>query len=89
MLLLFISVTTTGSSEEIIYSRELSKIPERYEKCFLVSSSLKGNYLPAPPSGRECATSYTANVGGDLMNPGIRILPLPSANGLLEWPMSG
>jgi hypothetical protein len=33
------------------------KVPERYEKCFWVSSSVKGKPLPAPPSGREWATS--------------------------------
>jgi hypothetical protein len=33
------------------------KIPERYEKCLQVSSSVKGKLLPAPPSGREWAMS--------------------------------
>jgi hypothetical protein len=33
-----------------------------------VSSSVKGKPLPAPPSGRERATSYTSNVGGGRMN---------------------
>ena len=41
--------------------------------------------LPAPPSGREWATSLTANVGWDLMNPGIRIyisqVPTPFSEG--------
>ena len=32
-------------------------VPERYEKCLRVSSSVKGKPLPAPPSGKECATS--------------------------------
>jgi hypothetical protein len=44
------------------------KVPEMYEKCLSVSSSVKGKSLP--------------NIGGERMNPGIRILPLPSANGL-------
>ena len=56
------------------------KVPERYEKCLWVSFSVKGKPLP-PPSGREWATSWTANLGGGRMNPGIRILPLPSSNG--------
>ena len=30
----------------------------------------------------EWATSKTVNIGGDRMNPGIKILPLSSANGL-------
>ena len=40
---------------------------------------LRGNALSTPPSGREWATSKTANVGGDRMNPKNRILPLPNA----------
>jgi hypothetical protein len=39
------------------------KIPESYEKCLRISSSVKRNPLPAPPSGTEWAKSYTANVG--------------------------
>ena len=46
----------------------------RPEKCLRVSSSVKGKPLPAPTS--------KANIGGDRMNPGIRILHLPSANDL-------
>jgi hypothetical protein len=42
-----------------------------------------------PPSGREWAMSWTANVGGDRMNPGIKILPPPSANCPLGGRMSG
>ena len=49
----------------------------------------EGKPLPTPPSGRECPTSYTANVGGDRMNPGIRILPIRSVNGLLGGRMGG
>ena len=45
--------------------------------------------LPPPPSGREQTTSQTANIGGDRMNPGIRILPQPRANGLPGGRMSG
>ena len=48
----------------------LLKVPERYEKCLWVSSSVKGKPLAAPPSGREWATSYTANVGGTEWIPG-------------------
>jgi hypothetical protein len=44
--------------------------------------------LPTPPSGREWETSKTDKVGGNRMNSGIRILPLPSANGLLAGRMS-
>ena len=53
-----------------------------YEKCLQVSSSVKGKPLPTPLRGREWATLYAANVGGDRRNPGIRIPPLPCANGL-------
>ena len=45
--------------------------------------------IPSPPSGRDWATSYTANVEGDRMNPGVRFLPLPSANYLIKGRMSG
>ena len=41
------------------------KVPERHEKCLRGSSSIKGKLLPTPPSGREWATSQTANVEGD------------------------
>ena len=37
---------------------------------------------------REWATSQTANIGGDRMNLGIRIFPLPNSNGLLGGRMS-
>jgi hypothetical protein len=33
------------------------KVPERYEKFLRVSSSVKGKPVPAPPNGREWATS--------------------------------
>ena len=33
------------------------KVSKRYGKCLRVSSSVKGKPLPAPPSGREWATS--------------------------------
>ena len=33
------------------------KVPERYEKCLRVSSSVKEKSLSAPPSGRVWATS--------------------------------
>ena len=45
--------------------------------------------LPTLPSGRKQPTSLTANAGGDQMNPGIRILPLPRVNGLPAERMSG
>ena len=35
------------------------KVPERYEKCLRVSSSVKGKPLPTPPSGREWATLFS------------------------------
>ena len=57
------------------------RVPERYEKCLRVSSSVKEKSLSTPPSGREWATSYMANVGENQMNPGIRFFPLPCANG--------
>ena len=45
------------------------KVPERWEvPSGLILSERK--HLPAPPSGREWATSYTANLGGDRMSPG-------------------
>jgi hypothetical protein len=49
----------------------------------------EGKTLPTPSSGKKWATSYTENVEGDRMNPGIRILPLPSANDLPGGRMSG
>ena len=58
------------------------KVPERYEKSLRISSSVKVKPLPTPPSGREWAMLYTANVEGNQMNPGIRIVPLPSAKSL-------
>ena len=48
----------------------------------LASSSVKRTPLPTPPSGRERATSQTANAKGDRMNPGIRILPSTKC----QWP---
>jgi hypothetical protein len=63
------------------------KVPERFAKCLRVSSSVKGKSVFTSPSGREWAKCQTANVGGDCMNPGIRILPLSSDNGLLEGRM--
>ena len=47
------------------------KVPERYEKYLLVTYSVKGKFLPTPPSGRE-----TANIGNDGIYPRIRIIPL-------------
>ena len=58
----------------------------RYEKYLWVSSSVKEKSLSTPPTEREWATSQMVNIGGNQINPGIRILPLPSANGLLgRW----
>ena len=67
----------------------LSKsIPKRYEKCLWASSSVNRKSLLTPPSGREWTKSYSTNVGGDQINPGIKILSLPSNNGLFGWRMS-
>ena len=41
------------------------------------------------PSGGEWATWQKANVGGNRINLGKMIVPLPSANGLLSGWMSG
>ena len=60
-------------------------VPERYERCLWVSSSVNGKSVPWPSSGREWATEV--NVGGDRMNPG-KILPLLSANSLLRGRMN-
>ena len=46
----------------IILSTSL-KVPERYENCLRVSSSVKGKSLSTPPSGRNWATSQTAKIG--------------------------
>ena len=54
-----------------------------------VSTSVKGNPLLAPLSGREWATSYEIPNVGDRITPGIKNLPLSSANGLPGWRMSG
>jgi hypothetical protein len=64
------------------------KVPERNEKCFWVSSSVKEKTL-FTPIGREWATPKTANVGGEWENSGIRILPLLSANGILGGKIRG
>ena len=66
--------------QKIIQPTSSLKVPERYEKCLRVSSSVKGKRLPTLPSGREWATSQTTNVGRDRMNSGIKILPLLSTN---------
>jgi len=39
-------------------------------------------------SWREWATPQTTNIGDDRRSPGIKILPLPSANGFLGGRMS-
>ena len=70
-------------------SPNFQKIPERYEKCLRVSYSTKEKFLSTPHSGTEWAISQTANIGGDIMNPGIKVLPLASVNGLLGGRMSG
>ena len=58
-------------------------IPEKYEKYLRVSCSVNGYSKTTPPSGREWQTPKKANVGGDGMNPGIEIIPIPSSKGLL------
>ena len=65
------------------------KVPERYEKWIRVSFSMKEKSISTPPSVRNWTTTETANVGGDRMNPGIRILQLPSVNGLVGVWMNG
>ena len=55
---------------------------------FGVSSSVKVKYLHLL-ARRELTISQIANVMGDRMNEGVRILPLPSFNGLLGRRMSG
>ena len=64
------------------------KVPERYDKCLLVSYSVKEKSLSTSPMERKWATSQTANVGGDGMNPEIRNLPESSTNGILGERMS-
>ena len=58
-------------------------------ECLGVSSSIKGRSLPSPPSGREWSMQWMTYVGGDLMNPGIRILLLPSTDDPLGKQMGG
>ena len=48
----------------------------------------EGKFLSKPPSGRV-GNVIEANDRGDRINPGIRILPLPSNNDLLGGRMSG
>ena len=48
----------------------------------------EGKTLPAPPSGREWAVSYTVNVGGDRVHSGIKIYPVPSVDSLPRGRMS-
>ena len=50
---------------------------------------LRVEETPRNPQLRDWATSQTANVGEHRINPGMRILPLPSANGHFGWRMSG
>ena len=40
------------------------KLPEKYEKCFRVSSSVNEKSLSTPPRGRKWVTSLTANSEG-------------------------
>ena len=61
-----------------VYDTCSLKVPERYEGCLRVSSSVKEKSLSTPPSGGEWA-----NVGRDRMNLGIRVFPIQSSNGLL------
>jgi hypothetical protein len=42
-----------------------------------------------PTWRRKGATSQMVNVGGNRINPGIRILHMPEANGRLRGQMSG
>ena len=60
------------------------KVPERYDKCLRVSSSMKGKHLSTPPSGREWTMSQMAYVRGDGMNPGIRLMAFSEADGRVE-----
>ena len=64
-----------------------TRLPKRYEKCLPIS--VKGKSLSTRFNGREWVTKYTANLGRYQMNPGIRILPLPSANEFLGGRTSG
>ena len=66
-----------------IHKYKLSNSTKEDGKCLLVLSSVKGKFLTSPSVG-ESATSYVANVGNNLMNPRIRILPLPSVSDL-SW----
>ena len=66
------------------YRKIFSKVPVRHEKCLQASSSVKRKSLSTLTSGRDCTKSYTANVGGDRINPEIRILHLPNVNGFSE-----
>ena len=50
----------------------------------------EGKPLPTPPSGRENGQRHRRlTLEGDLMNPGIKIIPLPNANALRRRRMSG
>ena len=64
------------------------KVPERYEKCFRVSSTVKRKSITTPLRKREWTTSSTANVGGTQMNPKIQILPLSITSSLLGGRMN-
>ena len=57
------------------------KVPEKYEKCFWVSSS--GKIAIHTSQRKKVDNVVMANIGEDRKNPGIRILLIPSANGLL------
>ena len=85
----FTDVAPLGVLSHRLRLHLLLKVPERYEKCLRVSFPAQGKSLSTLPSGRQQATRQTANVGGNRVNPSIRILPLPSTNGLLCGRMSG
>ena len=43
----------------------LFEVPQRYDKCLRVSSSVKIKSLSTLATERVCSTSLTVNVGGD------------------------
>ena len=70
-----------------VYMDYSLKVPE-YEKLLGSLSQWRENPYLHSPSGREWETPFLTNIGEDWMNPGMRTLPLPSANNLLWRRMS-
>ena len=84
-----LSLTHTHILIETLVRKGTKYLPESYQKCLQVSSSVNEKSLFTLSSRKEWAMSLMANVGWEIMNPAMRILPLSSANGILRGRISG